>query len=360
MKKKPIRIVLHILAWLLLLGLPLNSSIEMKGDLLLVYYTFAIINGVIFYTNYLFLVPGFFFRKKKYRYYLSAAALMICFYFVSDISGKQLFRHLREEGKSRMEMARDQEMLPLPPPDRPPGRLRRFMTGAPQVMGYLSSASFMIFLSLGLRVLERQSKIERMQEEMEKEKLNAELALLKNQVSPHFFFNTLNNIYSLIGINAEDSQKAVLKLSKLMRYLLYETEHGDTKLVNEIDFMKNYIDLMKLRMSEKVSLTADFPEGNENVTIPPLLFVPFIENAFKHGISARDRSFISISLSVLSGVLTFDCRNSIARKRPSEKQPGIGLGNVRKRLALLFPGRHDLIIEEKDNEFRVHLEIKLT
>ncbi len=227
-------------------------------------------------------------------------------------------------------------------------------------MGYMSSASFMIFLSLGLRVLERQSKIEKMQENMEKEKLNAELAFLKNQISPHFFFNTLNNIYSLIGINAEDSQQAVLKLSKLMRYLLYESEHGDTKLNNEIDFMKNYIDLMKLRMSEKVSLTIDFPESVAEISIPPLLFIPFIENAFKHGVTTRGKSTINISLSYTPEALTFKCSNSIPGKGHEDKQPGIGLENVKKRLALLFPGKHDLSIEEHNDEFRVFLNIKLS
>ncbi len=148
-------------------------------------------------------------------------------------------------------------------------------------MGYVSSSLFIVFLSLGVKVLERQSRIEKMQEEMERAKLNAELAFLKNQISPHFFFNTLNNIYSLISINPEDSQKAVFKLSKLMRYLLYESEHGNTRLSSEIDFMNNYIDLMKLRMSEKVSLSVSFPEKYEDRNIPPLLFVPFYRKCFQ-------------------------------------------------------------------------------
>ncbi len=210
-----------------------------------------------------------------------------------------------------------------------------------------------------LRVLERQSKIEKMQEEMEKAKLNAELAFLKNQISPHFFFNTLNNIYSLIGINAEDSQEAVLKLSKLMRYLLYESEHGNTKLSYEIDFMKNYIDLMKLRMSKKVSLAVEFPENTDDINIPPLLFIPFIENAFKHGITTRGKSFISISLSSTPEVLIFKCSNSNAGKGTPDTQRGIGLENAKKRLALLFPGKHDLDILKQDDEFRVLLSIKL-
>ncbi len=361
MKKKAIRIIIHILGWLLLLGLPLISSrlLQMGNAFLLIYYTFSLINGLIFYTNYLLLVPKFFFQKRKYKYYLSVLVLMICFYFISDISGKQIFRHLVEERKERFEMSPDGGRR-LPPPPTPPGRLRRLFTGDAQVIGYLSSGSFMIFLSLGLRVLERQSGIEKMQEEMGKAKLSAELAFLKNQISPHFFFNTLNNIYSLIGINAEDSQIAVLKLSKLMRYLLYESEQGNVRLSNEIEFMKNYIDLMKLRLNEKVSLNVDFPEKYDDINIPPLLFIPFIENAFKHGITMMGRSFINIGLSSTPEVLIFKCSNSIAGKRSEDRQPGIGLENVIKRLALLFPGKHDLVVDKNDGEFRVLLNIILS
>jgi len=227
------------------------------------------------------------------------------------------------------------------------------------ILSYTGSSLFLIFFSLGLRVLERQSKIEKMQEEMEREKLNSELAFLKNQISPHFFFNTLNNIYSLISINAEDSQKAVLKLSKLMRYLLYESEQGYTKLSSEIDFMRNYLDLMKLRMSDKISLKVSFPEEYNDINIPPLLFIPFIENAFKHGISYREKSFVDISMLTAENSINFRCFNSNVTKteKSADEHSGIGLENVKKRLNLLFPGRHDLKVNESDSTFEVLLNI---
>lgn len=360
-KEETTRIIIHILVWAVFLGLPIYSArrFQMGSNFLLIYYTFTTINALIFYTNYLFLVPVLFFQKKRYRYYIAALVLYLCFFFISDFANEKVFNYISKDGNS--------EQFIKPPdqigrPGQPPREVMKPRLIVPQahLIGYTSSALFMVFLSLGLRVLERQSKIEKMQEEMEREKLNSELAFLKNQISPHFFFNTLNNIYSLIGINAEDSQKAVLKLSKLMRYLLYESEHGDTILSQEIDFMKNYIDLMKLRMSEKVSLTVDFPEDTDDISIPPLLFIPFIENAFKHGITTRGRSFINISLSYTPDVIIFKCSNSIARKEPEEKQSGLGLGNVKKRLSLLFPGKHDLAIDKHDDEFRVLLTIKLS
>jgi LytS/YehU family sensor histidine kinase len=218
---------------------------------------------------------------------------------------------------------------------------------------------FLVFFSVGMRVLERHSQTEKLQKELEKEKLNSELAFLKNQISPHFFFNTLNNIYSLISINADDSQKAVLKLSKLMRYLLYDSESGNTKLSNEIDFMNNYIDLMKLRMTNKISLIVAFPEKYTDLNIPPLIFIPFIENAFKHGISNREKSFIDISMTTQKDSILFRCANSLIKPREESEpgQSGIGLENVTKRLNLLFPGKHELKINKTEKEFEVLLQI---
>jgi LytS/YehU family sensor histidine kinase len=214
-----------------------------------------------------------------------------------------------------------------------------------------------------MKAIEKHSESEKRQKELEKEKLNSELAFLKNQVSPHFFFNTLNNIYSLIEINKTDAQDAVMKLSRLMRYLLYESEHGQTPLSHEVNFMKHYIDLMRLRISPKVELKIDLPENDNGLKVPPLLFIPFIENAFKHGISYREKSFIDIAMQTENNRIIFVCRNSVTMgtgASPDENHSGIGLENVKKRLNLLFPGKHELKISKTDNEFLVDLRIEVT
>lgn len=354
-----IKIFLHLLAWAILTGIPLYLFIrwDISKDFIWFYYIGILISGIIFYTNYLVLVPRFFFRKKTLIYYLSVLVLLIGFYFVSDTSNRMIFRYTMQE-HNKMEQG--------PPRNIPPPQLNRRNPGPPfremHLFNYAFTSFFIIMFSLGIRVLERHSITEKLQKELEKEKLNSELAFLKNQISPHFFFNTLNNIYSLISINAEDSQKAVLRLSKLMRYLLYDSEHGDTKLSNEIDFMNNYIDLMKLRMSEKISLTVNFPEKYEDASLPPLIFVPFIENAFKHGISYREKSFIDIRLEKADKSLLFRCVNSVVKNGEQEDtdHPGIGLENVTKRLILLFPGKHDLKINRTEKEFEVLLQINFT
>lgn len=358
-----IKILLHILVWAILLGIPLYffQRWDVGKDFIWIYYLGNVFNAIIFYSNYLILVPRFFFKRPKYKYYLSTFILLACLYFVSDQTNEFVFKHVPgRDNTEEIQKQNVQQNEPGPPNHgehlgRPPFREMH-------LFNYMGSALFLIFLSIGMRVLERHSQTEKLQKELEKEKLNSELAFLKNQISPHFFFNTLNNIYSLISINAEDSQKAVLKLSKLMRYLLYDSEHGDTKLSNEIDFMTNYIDLMKLRMNSKISLNVSFPEKYEDINIPPLIFIPFIENAFKHGISYREKSFIDISMTTDENSVFFRCLNSKVKTR-EENEPGhsgIGMDNVTKRLNLLFPGKHELKINESDKEFEVLLQIKFT
>jgi hypothetical protein len=358
-------VFLHLLAWAIILGLPIYffRRWDVGNDFIWLYYISNIINGIIFYVNYLILVPKFFFETKKHRYYVSVLVMLIFFYFISSGSNGLIFKYI--PGKDHTEVARKPPEDGRIPPDggRKPGPPvpGRFFGEPPfkamHLFNYGFTSMFLIFFSLGLRIMERHSLIEKSQKELEKEKLNSELAFLKNQISPHFFFNTLNNIYSLISINAEDSQKAVLKLSKLMRYLLYESEHGNTRLSNEVDFMNNYIDLMKLRMSEKVSLKISFPSKYEDINVPPLLFIPFIENAFKHGISYRGKSFIDVSMEATKNSISFRCANSLApaKEETGNSDSGIGLENVRKRLALLFPGKHNLKINKSEDTFEVFL-----
>jgi LytS/YehU family sensor histidine kinase len=153
-----------------------------------------------------------------------------------------------------------------------------------------------------------------------------------------------------------------MKLSKMMRYLLYDSEEGDTKLSNEIDLMTNYIELMRLRIEENYNLKVKFPDEYKDFRIPPLLFIPFIENAFKHGVSFRENSFIDIFLATSDNTIIFRCLNSISGSvaETGLESSGIGLNNVRKRLDLLFPGKYDLHLIKTENDFEVLLKIQMT
>ena len=355
------RLILHIAAWTIIIGLPLYNFYRwnIPREFIWTYYLMVIINGLIFYGNYLILIPKLFFRNKRAKYYLSSFLLIVALFFISLTLGHLIFANTHRPDQRNEQSDRFERRDSRAPDGR--RRLLRLPFGPMSIYSYGFNALVFTVFAFGLKALERHSEIEKRQKELEKEKLNSELAFLKTQISPHFFFNTLNNIYSLIDINKEDSQKAVLKLSKLMRYLLYESDQGESRLSTEIEFMNNYIDLMRLRVSDKVKLDVSFPAGHDDLTLPPLLFIALIENAFKHGISYRGKSFININMEVSGNIINFICENSLIAKPESEEKgrSGIGLENLKKRLALLFPNRHELAIEKTASVFRVNVRIEL-
>ena len=211
-----------------------------------------------------------------------------------------------------------------------------------------------------IAVTNRWFENEQARKEIEQEHMRSELAFLQSQISPHFFMNTLNNIHSLIEGDSKLAQDAVLKLSELMRYLLYESGRGTTTLQKEVDFITSYVELMELRVDKSIKVKLDLPEKFINVTLPPLLFISFIENAFKHGVSYREPSSLSFSLSQRPGSISFSSVNTISKYKVSnvpERHGGVGLENIRKRLVMLYSDKYDLEIEKTDHEFIVKLTI---
>ena len=185
---------------------------------------------------------------------------------------------------------------------------------------------------------------------------------LKNQLNPHFLFNTLNNIYSLIAISPERAQSAVLELSKLLRYVLYENTQPYVPMEKELEFNHNYIELMRLRLARHVQVDVNIPTGLcRGYKIAPLLFITLIENAFKHGTSASIRSFVKINMSEPSpGVIECDIENSSFPKNETDKSgSGIGLKNLSRQLELLYPGKYNLHAESDSHIYRSMLTIDL-
>ena len=350
--KKRVKIFAHVLIWMFLLILPwflfnLNwkdNSFEIER-----YYYRSVIYGIYFYIIFLWVVPKFFFKQKKYSFFAITVLLIIVFYFILDLSNSSLFPESPKDMVFRQELSILAEKAKLP---RPPFKRMH-------IYDYILTYIFITGFSMGIRVVEKLSENEKIRKELEREKLQSELMFLKYQVSPHFFFNTLNNIYSLIEFDTADAQKAVLRLSKMMRYLLYETQPEKALISTEIDFISNYIDLMRLRLTDKVVLNISLPEVTNDFLVPPLLFIPFVENAFKHGISTREPSFIDISLKIKDQNIEFLVRNSISGVvfNESEIKTGIGLENVQKRLKLLFNKNYSLEINKKDNVHEVMLKI---
>lgn len=187
-----------------------------------------------------------------------------------------------------------------------------------------------------------------------------ELIWLKNQINPHFLFNTLNNISALVTIDADKAQDCISRLSDLMRYAMYETSKQFVPLNNEVEFMKDYISLMKLRINSKTKIITNFEIQTPSARIAPLLLISLIENAFKHGVSSNLYSEISISLIEKEGLLTFECVNTNhAKGNDDNSGSGIGLPNMQRRLQLLYPDRFEWEQIVEDNEFKVLVKIKL-
>lgn len=193
----------------------------------------------------------------------------------------------------------------------------------------------------------------------------ANLQLLKSQINPHFLFNSLNTLYgTALQENADRTAEGVQRLGDMMRFMLEENEQDKISLNREVEYIRNYISLQTLRTqnSPGISITVNIDEGVNHLSITPMLLIPFIENAFKHGISLREPSHIKISMQVDQGNIFFDVYNSVHAKQdndPEKDNTGIGLNNVRQRLQLFYPGKHELIIRENANEFFVHLTIQL-
>ena len=214
--------------------------------------------------------------------------------------------------------------------------------------------------NLGTKYYFRSRRDQRKLEELEKQNLEQQLEYLKYQINPHFFMNTLNNIHALVDIDPSKAQETIRELSKMMRFVLYEGDKSGVPLTKEFEFIRNYTKLMQLRYSDKVKITVDIPQEAPDVTIPPLMLISFIENAFKHGISYQHDSFIDIKLEISQPTsnLLFTCRNSKAEK-PNQEKGGVGLTNVKKRLDLLYDKSYTLEIKDEPDIYIVELKIPL-
>ena len=220
---------------------------------------------------------------------------------------------------------------------------------------------FAFAISTAIKITNEWFKAEKQKKEMENEKLFAELAFLKSQVNPHFLFNILNNICSLARKKSDDTENAIIQLSRIMRYMLYDSKDEKVSLEKELEYLQNYIDLQRLRLSDSVIINFTIEGNIEGKMIEPMLLIPFVENAFKHGISYLDESSIDIRLKIDNSNLQFRVENNRIKKNddPIQQESGIGLKNVLRRLDLLYPGTHKINIEETTTKYIVNLDISL-
>ena len=234
-------------------------------------------------------------------------------------------------------------------PDEPPHPL------GPTLMRILMGI-LIISANVGAKAYFQYRKKELRMEMLQKENLDQQLQYLRFQINPHFFMNTLNNIHALVDIDPEQAKSSILELSRMMRYILYEGDKPTIPLSKETEFLKHYIYLMRIRYSDSVKIDVDLPEECGSVEVPPLIFVSFVENAFKHGISYETDSFIKVSMALESGKLIFKCINS-RHETNQDSHSGIGQSNVRKRLDLLYGQDYTLHIDSNPEIYDILLVI---
>lgn len=331
--------------WLMLFLSPLMFSHEQTISLVRVaaFSIFPLCMMTVFYTNYLWLVPRYYIAHEE-RFYWIFNMIMILVLAVL----MQLWMHL---------------LHPLFPDDGRPHPEPSFLKQLLFVARNIFNLSVVLFIATSMEISSRWHQMEDERIEMEAARKEAELANLRSQINPHFLLNTLNNIYALTAFDTEKAQKAIMELSKMLRHMLYDNQQSMVNLKEEIQFIGNYVNLMKLRLPQNVEVRfhSNYPEPC-NIQVAPLIFISLVENAFKHGVSPTEKSFIDISISAEKDLLTCEIKNSNYPKTQQDRSGhGIGLQQVERRLNLSYPQRHTWKkgITDNGKQYYSKIEIQL-
>ena len=311
--------------------------------------------------NYL-LAPLLVYRGRRWTYFALVAVMVAAFavWQCSTRPNERRFGPVPTEQGIPPRPFDDMENEPREPREPKP----HFRKHAPVMLGQHDVVSvivliLMLGMNLGVKLYFKQRRDQQQLAELEKQNLERQLEYLRYQINPHFFMNTLNNIHALVDIDPEKAKHTILELSKMMRFVLYEGNKKMVPLSAELGFLQNYITLMSLRYTDNVQITVNLPSAPAGSEVPPLLFVTFVENAFKHGISYQQQSFVEVGATIENGMLTFQCRNSKQPTASSQQPGGVGLRNIRERLELIYGNRYTLNINDNINTYHIELTIPL-
>ncbi len=344
MKKETFRIVKHIVGIIISLLLPLIIESEeitcceyiMRASVIVSYL-------IIFYLNYYIFIDRWLYNSKKRPFFIFINLIVVlALWFILEYWRNVHFQiHiLPSEYLERLQ----------PPPSKYVMALKDVW------LGFL-----IVGLSIALRVSENYFMLKEQTKELIRLRAETELAELKHQLNPHFLFNTLNNIYALIGLSQQKAQNAVLDLSKLLRYALYEGDKDTVALEYDLQFVRNYIDLMQLRVGKSVVVNVDIPVDTSNLYIAPMLFITLVENAFKHGISGNCNSIINIAIHSCGNSVECVVMNTVQNvDNEISDRTGIGLENLIKRLELLYHDRYEYSGSSVNGVYTAKLKIELT
>jgi len=322
---------IHIFIWGILYSIILFFIYAEIKDITLKVCFRITFTAVIFYTNYSLLVPYFLLKKKILPYLFCVVILLLISYLIIlNVFGFEFYdsRNLLDKRPSKF------------------------------IINIFFN-SVIIIIGTIIRLYEQWIENDRINKEIEVKKNKTELESLKNQLNPHFLFNSLNSIYSLSTKKSNDTPEAVIMLSELMRYMLYKANDKKVFLKDELQYIENYIKLQHIRIAKNKNVKINIKGVISTQKISPLLFISYIENAFKYGTDFNGNTEIEIDISVKDNELQFKCVNIIGNRSKDEESSGIGMQNTKNRLELLYPNKHWLTTIENDNKFMVDLKLKI-
>jgi two-component system, LytTR family, sensor kinase len=376
-------ISIHLITWLVIL---LVNFTFLKNYLVNFDLTFHILIWIvyiaIFYINYSFLIPVFLLRKQILAYIAGSLILLSGAYLINQsIARNQFITVFKQNGGTQgMNGHGPGEFRPMPPDfkgtppefDREllkrPDLEMRLRQNKPMEHGRdfgkmlfpLSGLLLLYFASISIKVLIKFREDEKKKDDLMKERITTELLYLKQQINPHFLFNTLNNLYSLSIKNPALTTEAILKVSSILRYTLYKSDNSMALLSEAIEIINAYIDIQKMRSKNNLSIKYSLAGDVDTYRIEPFILLPIIENAFKYGMADINESFINIDITIKTDKLKFTVENKkIFISEPDPQHSGIGLKNIKRRLDLVYPDCHEFRIEDNDQTFTVFLELPL-
>ncbi len=359
--------IVYVALWGMLFAVPLlslyvhsvsDSNVTFEWAKVFVLWRKFAIYLVLFLVHNFLLAPLLVYGRKRMAYYCMVTVVVAAFTLYQCNTRPPVARHFGD----RPPMERRERPMP-PHSHHEAERLMPPPFGERDIMAIVVLI-LMNGMNLGIKFYFKNRDDQQRLVALEKENLEQQLEYLKYQINPHFFMNTLNNIHALVDIDPQKAQATILELSKMMRFILYEGDKQGVPLTKEFEFIRNYVTLMRLRFTDKVRISVDLPAEAPDKTIPPLMLISFIENAFKHGISYQHDSFVDVKVELLQSAthtsqLFFRCRNSKADK-PNQEKGGVGLKNVRQRLHLLYDNNFTLNIQDEADIYNVELTIPLT
>ncbi len=331
---------IHLISWICLLSFPIGIALVQNGKIQPAFLSQIFFNPIVFYANYSFLAPKLLLKKKIVLYIFASIGFLILINFiVNKIPVHAPFDRLDNLKHLKYSFP-------------PPRNLRYAMRGIFFFAFFLLGGIFCLMVDFYKR--------DKISKETEVQRTETELQFLKAQLNPHFLFNSLNSVYSLVRNKSNDAPEAVLTLSELMRYMLYEANQEIVPLIKEIEYIKNYVSLQRLRLSNSEDVRLSIKGEYEKKKIYPLLLISFIENTFKYGTDFKGVTDINIRIQVVENTLTFSVDNVIGVYRKNKNNSGVGLINIKNRLELLYPNLYTLGIQEKNGRHMVDLTLILT